>query len=360
LRPTSGPIYKQEESGLVLVYAPEGEPYLNAQKEFRWPKAAMKHRIDLALPRGVLVRGRIAEKDSGKPVAGALVFYEAQLNNPNARFQEAGPHNFANGRNAVTSKPDGTFRIACLPGAGYLTIQGPEPDYVLGENGGNDRLVLGKCGGTPWLSHGFAAVDLQLGGKPPEVAVALRKGITLQATISGPAGQPVSDLQVFCPLEAFAVFPVKVRGNCLELHGCDAEKSLRVMVLDRKNQWGATVEMSKQNAGEKPMPIRLAPCGSARVRILDADGKPLAKFYPGLFLELASKHGDLRAQTFQVFSPFRKSGSEPHTDEQGWCTLTTLIPGATYQFGHEEIETTLTIKAGETLKLPDVRMKMLP
>jgi RNA polymerase sigma factor (sigma-70 family) len=357
LRPTSGPIYNQEESGLVLAYAPKGEPYLNVQKEFRWPKATLKHRVDLALPRGVSVRGQVTEKASGKPVAGALVFYQAQLNNSNSKRAEAGLNNYANGRNAVTSKPDGTFQIACHPGPGYLTIEGPEPDFALGENGGYDQLFFGKRGGQPWLSHGFAAVDLKLGDKPPEIAITLRKGVTLTATVTGPAGQSVGDLQVFCPLEGFAVSPVKVRGNRLELHGCDAEKSLRVMVFDAKNQWGATVETSKQNAGETPLPIRLAPCGSVRVRFLDAEGKPLAKFHPGLFLELAPKHGEFREQATQVYSPIPSLKSGPHTDEQGWCTLISLIPGATYRFGHTEIETTLIAKPGEVLKLPDVVMK---
>ncbi len=79
---------------------------------------------------------------------------------------------------------------------------------------------------------------------------------------------------------------------------------------------------------------------------------------PGLFLQLAPKRGGLRAHTHQVASPFDKSG--PHSDEQGWCTLTSLIPGATYQFGHKEIETTFRAKAGEMLKLPDVVMKTRP
>ncbi|HTU90976.1 MAG TPA: hypothetical protein VMF69_12935 [Gemmataceae bacterium] len=360
LNPARGPIGAGEETGLILAYAPKDEPYLNVQKEFHWPKAAVptaevKHCVDLALPRGILVRGRVTEKDSGKPVADALVFYQAQFINPNAKREEAGANNFAIGRNAVTSRSDGTFQIACLPGAGYLTIEGPGPDYVLGENGGYDQMFYGKHGGQPWLSHGFAAVDLQLGAKPPKIAVALRKGVTLQAIVNGPAGQPVGDLQVFCRLQGFAASPVQVRGSRLELHGCDAEKILRAMVFDPKNQWGATVEMSMQNAGKMPMRIRLAPCGSVRVRFLDAEGNPLAGFYPGLFLELMPKHGDLRAHTLQVISPFDKSGS--HTDEKGWCILTTLIPEATYQFGHEEIETTFRVKAGETLNLGELRIK---
>jgi RNA polymerase sigma factor (sigma-70 family) len=363
LNPAGGPIREGEESGIVMAFAPEGEPYLNVQKEFHWPKpaapqAVVKHHIDLALPRGVLVRGRVTEKSSGKPVADASVFYQAQLDNPNAKREEAGVSNFAAGRNAVTSDQKGIFQIACLPSRGYLTIDGPTPDYVLGENGGYNQLDSGKRGGQPWLSHGFAAVDLQIGVKPPELDIVFQKGVTLKASVRGPEGRPIGDVQVFCRLRGFGASPIQVKGNRLELHGCDADKALRVMVFDAKNQWGATVEMSTKNAGEKPMSIQLAPCGSARVRFLDAEGQPLADFHPGLFLELAPKHDDLWAQTMVVSSPFRKSG--PHTDRQGWCHLTTLIPGATYQFGHAEIETTFTAKAGETLKLPNVVMKTRP
>jgi RNA polymerase sigma factor (sigma-70 family) len=355
LRPAQGPIREQEETGLVLAYAPERQPYLNAQKQFRWPRAALKHRIDLALPRGVLVRGRVTEKGGGKPVADALVHYFAQHTNPNLKLEDLGGNNFANGRNAVVTDREGAFQIACLPGPGFLTVEGPSPDYVLRENGGYKRLDSGKRGGQPWWSHGFAALDLKAGARPPEVAVTLHKGITLQGEVTGPEGQAVSDLQVFCRLEGFATRPVRVRGGRFELHGCGPEGGVRVMLFDAKNRWGNTVEMSARKADGGPVRVRLRPCGSARVRFLDGEGKPLADFYPGLFLELAPKRGDLLAQTYPVASPFRKTG--PHTDEQGRCTLATLIPGGTYHFGHAEIEATFRAESGAPLQLGEVVMK---
>ena len=68
------------------------------------------------------------------------------------------------------------------------------------------------------------------------------------------------------------------------------------MLVDAKNHWGSTVEMSARKAKGKPMRVRLKPCGSAQVRFLDAEGKPLADFYPGLFLELAPKRVELAHQ----------------------------------------------------------------
>jgi RNA polymerase sigma factor (sigma-70 family) len=355
LVPARGPIRDQEETGLVLAYAPERQPYLNVQKQFRWPRSARRHRIDLALPRGALVRGRVVEKDGGKPVAEALVHYFAQHTNPNLKLEDLGGNNFANGRNAVRADREGAFQIACLPGPGYLTVEGPGPDYLLRENGGYERLYSGKRGGQPWQSHGFAALDLKSGASPPEVVVTLHKGVTLKGEVTGPKGEAVSDLQVFCRLEGFATRPVQVRGSHFELHGCDPEASVRVMFFDAKNQWGNTVELSARTADGKPTRVRLKPCGSARIRFLDGEGKPLADFYPGLFLELAPKRGDLLAQTLQMASPFRKTG--PRTDEQGRCTLAPLIPGATYHFGHAEIATTFRAESGTPLQLPDVVLK---
>ena len=104
--------------------------------------------------------------------------------------------------------------------------------------------------------------------------------------------------------------------------------------------------------------MRLAPCGAARARFLDKEGKPLVNFYPGLFLVLAPGQGDTAAQTLPIASPFRKVG--PHTDDDGVCTFSTLIPGATYQFGYAEIRTTFTAEPGKTVKVPDVVFKRAP
>jgi hypothetical protein len=318
----------------------------------------VKHTLDLALLRGSLVRGKVTEEGTGKPVAGAQVRYVAQQDNPNLNAAGAGPYNFANGRDMVATGADGTFRIAGLPGRGYLLIEGPDADYVLRENGGQRQLFQGKRGGAPWRSHGFVALDLQPDAEPPEAAVTLRRGVTLEGAVAGPDGQAVGDLQVFCRFEGFSTHPVKVRGNHFELHGCNPEEKITVVFFDAVKSWGATATLSAGEAGGKPVRVTMAPCGSAQVRFLDKEGKPLADFYPGLFLVLAPKEGETEAQTLQVVSPFRKLG--PHTDGDGSCTFSTLIPGATYRFGYAEIATTFTAEAGKAVKVPDVVVQHPP
>ncbi len=58
----------------VAAYVPEGQPYMNATTgtfPFAWPKGAVEHRVDLALERGTVLRGKVVEEGSGRPVAGA-------------------------------------------------------------------------------------------------------------------------------------------------------------------------------------------------------------------------------------------------------------------------------------------------
>src|SRR5207244_11976343 len=100
--------------------------YLILRKVHEWPKGARKQQVDLALPRGVLVRGTVTEADSGKPLAGARVqFNPRQANNPHFREDVV-----TDWEGAVVSGPDGRFQIATLPGPGHLLFRGPTPDYI--------------------------------------------------------------------------------------------------------------------------------------------------------------------------------------------------------------------------------------
>jgi hypothetical protein len=72
---------------LLSSFPPEREPYLNVGKKLDWPRRAIEHSLDLVLPRGILVRGRITEDGSGKPIAGARIGYlsTSSIGNPAAR-----------------------------------------------------------------------------------------------------------------------------------------------------------------------------------------------------------------------------------------------------------------------------------
>src|SRR5262249_29259803 len=61
----------RSKSFTVTVSAPPGEPYLSVTRTLDWPRGAVKQQPKFALPRGVLVRGKVIDQESGQGVVHA-------------------------------------------------------------------------------------------------------------------------------------------------------------------------------------------------------------------------------------------------------------------------------------------------
>jgi len=358
----------------VSAYAPNGEPYLTLQKPIQWPGAAVKQRVDLKLPRGVLVRGKITEGVSGKAVAKAVVqFIPRHANNPNYRRDV-----LTGAESSVFSGEDGRFDICVLPGPGHLLIHGPTPDYILAEVG-DAKLLQGKEGGTRYYAHAVLALDLKLGAEVQDVAVTLKRAVTLKGQVLGPDGKPVAEALMVSRLtiDPMALYwrgsSVVVRDGRFELHGCDPEKSYPVCFFDARHKLGATVELSGKQDGEEAT-VRLVPCGEAVTRLVDTDGKPIIG--QALGLELVVTPGPSRNDLKKVYEKGQMAAdadyvanidrhnyrSGPLTDSEGRVTLPALIPGATYrivEIGDRDdmVKCEFKAESGRTVKLPDVVRK---
>ncbi len=100
----------------VTAAAPDGQPYLTVARSVGWPPGAVRQELRLALPRGVLVRGRVTERSSGKPVARARVdFWSKGLTLP-AETVYPGP---------VLAGEDGRFALVVPAGKAQLLVNAP-------------------------------------------------------------------------------------------------------------------------------------------------------------------------------------------------------------------------------------------
>jgi hypothetical protein len=165
----------------VHAYLPEGEPYIPASGGLRFDKGVVHREIEIALPRGRLLCGKITEAASGKPVAGAIVEYNGDTN-VRAR-----------------SGPDGRYQLAVWPAtAARLLVTHPSGDYIpqiIGSAGGSlDKPVcdLSYC-------HAIVEVDIKADDMPKEVNVTLRRGVTIAGSLIGPDGKPVASVAERAP-----------------------------------------------------------------------------------------------------------------------------------------------------------------
>jgi hypothetical protein len=164
--------------------------------------------------------------------------------------------------------------------------------------------------------------------------------------------------------------PLPVPGG--KMPGAKMPAPLMLSVIDlgldrllrgHKDPLGAVVDVTPAKAGGQPLTVKLGPCGSAEVRIVEDKGKPF-KGILTLDLQVKPKQGALSGEWVALASGWQRVGQAPtlQPDGAGRLTIPGLIPGATYRlrgfrddtrqvvvFEHE-----FTVEAGKTRKLPDI------
>jgi RNA polymerase sigma factor (sigma-70 family) len=380
------PLYAPREEPLafrprdvgISAWPPPGEPHLGDSRGVDFPKGVVKREVVLSLARAALLRGKITEAGSGKPVAGAHVACNAGYDH------------------SVVSGADGSYQIAAPPGSGRLIVTHPSGDYIpqIVGHGGS----LGKPVGDPSYHHAAIDVDVKKNEKVKEINVTLRRGVTIKGRLVGPDDKPVSSAVLFVsahrPRYEKTMHPVLVRNGRFELRGCDPQKTYQLLFLEhphlppmmmmteglqsfgqlwlaelvnRKDRRGASVKVLAKKAAGQPLVVRVAPCGSVRLRFKDGAGKPRADFIPWLQLVVtpgpplwkAIEDKVLAAEVVSLAGPYgNQPPGQPKTDARGYVSYHGLIPGATYRiktYGLDMSRNTVlkdfTVEAGKTAEL---------
>jgi RNA polymerase sigma factor (sigma-70 family) len=353
LQPYGGPHLE------IYVHPPKDAPNLGLIKTLTWPKGKVKETLNIQLPEGILVSGRLTEEPSGKAVAGARITFGPEYVpalNREVLFGGSGWH--------VESGKDGKFQIAVPPVPGQLLIQGPSRDYIsllLYHD-----VVTGKISkegsGFPRYTNASARLELKSGAKPPEVKLALRRGVTIPLRIVGPDDKPLTHVWLMArPQLSPGGKEILGPDGRFELRGCDPKEAQSVFILDRKNKAGAARKISAKDAGKEPLTIKLAPCGSATMRFVNKEGKAVVGRKPMAFQLIIVPGSDpgpnSRGKGLTIADAIGVQA--PSTDDQGCITFTDLIPGATYRIlgaigASYGTLRDFTAVAGKTLELPDL------
>jgi hypothetical protein len=334
----------------------EGTVWLSRSMAIEWPRGKVRHEVTITLPRGVRVRGKVTEASSGKPVAGAVIQYYPYANNPANHYTTLSWR--VGGTERVRTGKDGTFEATVFPGRGNILVKGPSPDYVL-QRFDTSQLLLGKPGGAPLYAQAVALLDLDPKGKPRPLALTLRRGVTIRGRVLGPDGKPVKRGMLLHPRSLYdhrdvamffhyALVPQAVKDGAFTLTGCDPRADFSVHFLDPHNHLGAVARLSGKDSARE-VTVRLARCGSARLRIVTGKGKPVPGAGPWMHLLLDAR--------LDPAVPLYHLGEarlfSPHSDKDGRITVPNLIPGATYLYSDGKRGHKFTVKAGETRTLPD-------
>jgi hypothetical protein len=337
--------------------------------EVDWDDAAKIKHVDVTLPRGVLVRGKVVETDSGLPIAGATVQYEPEeANNPNYADDV-----LTGWQGIQISNDRGEFEIVVLPGPGSLLVHGTQDEFVIRETS-SLQLMRGRPGGARYYANAIERLDPENGADPVGVTIKLERGARISGQIVSESGRPVDEALLITRLN---IVPTTlswrgdaskhVLGGRFSLSPLEAGVKYTVHFLDAKQRLGATVTLSTAD----PSPtVMLKPCGQAVARFVDEDGQPLADIRPGLHMVVtpgvneldftARKRGELVADTDFLANIDRVNHwDRPPTDKDGRTTYPALIPGATYRIlqsvnGEPHTAREFTVESNQLLDLGEI------
>jgi RNA polymerase sigma factor (sigma-70 family) len=263
----------------LAVEQAQGKPY--PRVSFRVPATSPAFEpvtFDLALKRGILIRGRVTDKATGQPVPGFLNAFTFR-NNPAIReFPGYGAYN---NLAYIPIQDDGRYEVVGLPGRNVIACRsemrryrGPVgADRIPGydpQRMAFDTLPL-NCYANQY--HVLAEVDIDPEAESATLDIQVDPGRTVTVTVDDPDGRPLGGTKVAGLTDLFpGAFEYEQESPIFEVHGLDPPKPRRVTITHAGRKLIGTAYLRGDEAG--PQTVRLQPWATITGRVVDDDGQP--------------------------------------------------------------------------------------
>jgi RNA polymerase sigma factor (sigma-70 family) len=343
---------------------PPGAPYLPSAARAGADTGFEPVTQNFALKRGVVIRGRVTDKATGKAVR-AHVDYFAFADNPHLReapgFSQTGVARPAS-RHQETD-PDGRFTLVGLPGRGILAAKASENTaarYVLGV-GAHEIAGLDKRGlfhTVPFICSALryqtlAEINPAPGTETVLCDLVLDPGKTVIGSVVDSDGKPLEGVTIE-PSWGAAFRAENLPSARFRLPAIDSRHPRPFFFHHVEKSLGAAVLFR----GDESMPVtvRLQKCGSLSGRLVDEDGLPRARVRVTGYIQ----EGQLNIT--EGWYGFVSA----MTDKDGRFRIEGVIPEVRLSLATQDVNaitgrltTDVELRPGETKDLGDLKAKPL-
>jgi hypothetical protein len=337
----------KREGNLIAAFPDLDLPYVSIHKEVPDGPGLDPVTVDLELPKGVWIEGKITDKVTGKPLRASLEYFSLYPN-PNLKDYPGFDGTYLFDRVGAAVKEDGSYRIAGLPGPGLIAVYPPRGHYLRAPYRDDEYGTTKRSMSTsPYhisFTENYAALARVEPAKGSEVVkrdVTLDPGWTFTGTVVGPDGQPLAGAW------GFGVYREREKEKAAEftVPTFNPQRPHEMLFQHLEKGLVGVAQPPKENGGS--ITVRMGPGAAATGRLVDKDGKPRA----GVELDVR-------------FRPKEDSFSHPYpperiqTDREGRFRLEALLPGYQFRLSDEKGELSFSApRSGQTKELGDVQLK---
>ncbi len=324
--------YPRSKDYTIQVTPADGQPCFAAQRKVSDTAGIGPLIIDFELVRGILVRGRLTDGETGQPHKGEVQYYPVQTN---SRADDLGFPVYFHSAARCISDDQGNYAVPVLPGPGLLAAAawgGQHDRYRLARidrdelkriapnaPAANINIMAPVAPGGPLLISNFNEIRLIRPGDneagPIRQDITLRVGRTIAARVIGPNGKPIAGARILgATSHAFDMVSANAAGE-FRIVALDPDRKRNLNISEPTGKLGLFTAIAGDVAG--PLTIHLQPTGSATGRIVDEAGQPYRNRPIVFQREGYSGPGDLATRT----------------DDQGVFQIKGLVPGQPYRPG---------------------------
>src|SRR5579883_153449 len=326
-------------------------------------------RVDFTLGRGLVIKGRVIDRTTGKGVASSIMFDYL----PDNKF--IGKPGYEISRRNYDTDADGRFRIKVVPGTGVLMAyaSGAVDPFKPAQFDAEDRkhVTLSADGELITFGGGIGFLKMQNAAKWMNLAadagvveqdLYLERGATAKVRIQDPEGKPLSGV-IVSGIDGIAARHshnayVSPESECT-IVALDPDHPRQVIFYHAQRRLAGSLVVRGDE--KEPLTVRLAPTGIVAGRVWNADGQPLQ----GAEIEIHANGPSSPASLLYLYLNLNQTRLPARTDREGRFRLEGVVPDRKFSVSIRRRNAyldsgsrtkQLQVKAGETLDLGDVRI----
>jgi RNA polymerase sigma factor (sigma-70 family) len=313
-------------------------PYLSWSARIKDTEGLAPIRHDIRMTRGIVVTGRLIDRESGKAVGGSVRF--APL--PDNKYYGTKPAYGGYSSDRLShSVEDGKFRVATIPGTAVLMAQAYDTREMLGGKPVNPYrpavpdpdhpTYFAKDGEGSWrfnaadqsleflsIMNACKVLDLKPDLPEVEIDLYLERGKTATLKVEDVDGKPVLGV-IVAGLAASWPATFTLPKDTATVYALDPARPRTLFLVHLEKNLAAWVRVRGDE--KEPVVAKLAPAGSVTGKLVDADGRPVTGV--AVNLQFAGTGNDL-------YRELKAGRPMAETDKDGAFRIDGVVPGAKF------------------------------